>query len=192
MPHLPDAPWRSAPAGGPLDGPGGRRQIALVHRGREFPRFALARVLTSFGARAYIRPSRRAARLGVMARLRSSSLTIRWTGVRMPSEASCFGGSPGNRGEGPLRVPGCLTSESEERETWTAGSLRAALFARGVRPDETSAVLRFRSTYRSWLRAIGIAIGVTDLVKNVVTGRFQVLIQPESLILAQSERWRQA
>ena len=32
-----------------------------------------------------------------------------------------------------------------------------------------------------------------DLVKrNVVTCRFQVLIQPESLILAQSERWRQA
>ena len=25
-------------------------------------------------------------------------------------------------------VPGCLTSESEERETWTAESLRAALF----------------------------------------------------------------
>ncbi|HEY6257144.1 MAG TPA: hypothetical protein VIY51_15275 [Xanthobacteraceae bacterium] len=27
---------------------------------------------------------------------------------------------------GTVRVPGCLTSESEERETWTAESLRAA------------------------------------------------------------------
>ena len=56
-------------------------------------------------------------------------------------------------------VPGCLTSESEERETWTAESLRAALlrsakvdlhrkafiekaFTRKW-PEETSAVLRF-------------------------------------------------
>ena len=31
-----------------------------------------------------------------------------------------------------------------------------------------------------------------DLVKNVVTCREKVLIQLESLILAQSERWRQA
>src|SRR5258707_11990195 len=28
---------------------------------------------------------------------------------------------------GIVMVPGCLTSESEERETWTAESLRAAL-----------------------------------------------------------------
>ena len=35
-------------------------------------------------------------------------------------------------------------------------------------------------------------IVVVDLVKRDVTSRFQVLIQPESLILAQSERWRQA
>src|SRR3981189_252614 len=30
-------------------------------------------------------------------------------------------------GRGTVRVPGWLTSESEERETWTAESLRAAL-----------------------------------------------------------------
>jgi len=44
-----------------------------------------------------------------------------------------------------LGSPGCLTGESEERETWTAESLRAAWFAEkqfstGRRPDETSAV----------------------------------------------------
>ena len=53
-------------------------------------------------------------------------------------------------------VPGCLTGESEERETWTAESLRAAssignlcpkgwlrkrpIFEKRRRPDETSAV----------------------------------------------------
>ena len=48
--------------------------------------------------------------------------------------------------------PGCLTSEDEERETWTAESLRAAIldrrsgfersfvFEREEWPDETSAV----------------------------------------------------
>ena len=53
-------------------------------------------------------------------------------------------------GERDRQVPGCLTSESEERETWTAESLRAASsngemlrkrrFFAEVRPDETSAV----------------------------------------------------
>ena len=37
-----------------------------------------------------------------------------------------FDGAPGLRRAGPTPVPGCLTGESEERETWTAGSLRAA------------------------------------------------------------------
>ena len=45
-------------------------------------------------------------------------------------------------------IPGCLTGESEERETWTAESLRAAssggsipgLIQAQLRPDETSAV----------------------------------------------------
>src|SRR5262249_5242764 len=46
------------------------------------------------------------------------------------------------------QAPGCLTSESEERETWTAESLRAAssngealrLFSWGAAIEETSAV----------------------------------------------------
>jgi hypothetical protein len=54
------------------------------------------------------------------------------------------------------KVPGCLTSESEERETWTAESLRAA-FAIGATlsrkwPEETSAVLRFKVFYIGRLR----------------------------------------
>ena len=64
-------------------------------------------------------------------------------------------------------VPGCLTGESEERETWTAESLRAA-FAIGATlswkwPEETSAVLRFKVFY-----TVDRASGQTcrDLVKR--------------------------
>ena len=64
-------------------------------------------------------------RLGVRSRLRSSSLirVNRLPMKRRMLEAST--GSPALRGWG-LAIPGCLTSESEERETWTAESLRAA------------------------------------------------------------------
>ena len=46
-----------------------------------------------------------------------------------------------------ISVPGCLTSEDEERETWTAESLRVsgAGFGLHLRSDEkTSAVTRFK------------------------------------------------
>jgi len=56
---------------------------------------------------------------------------------------------------GTVPVPGCLTGESEERETWTAGVLAGCLFAGGVQPDETSAVLRFRSNTWTITRVIG-------------------------------------
>src|SRR5258706_12055089 len=50
----------------------------------------------------------------------------------------------GSPGRGTAMVPGCLTGESEERETWTAESLRAALSRRSnsstEAADETSAV----------------------------------------------------
>ena len=64
-------------------------------------------------------------RLGVRSRLRSSSLirVNRLPMKRRMLEAST--GSPALRGWG-LAIPGCLTSESKERETWTAKSLRAA------------------------------------------------------------------
>ena len=50
--------------------------------------------------------------------------------------------------KGSFAIPGCLTGESEERETWTAESLRAASSGGSIpgsiqaqlRPDETSAV----------------------------------------------------
>jgi hypothetical protein len=89
--------------------------------------------------------------------------------------------------------PGCLTGESEERETWTAESLRTASsngeglgFVRKRNGhEETSAVLRFRSTL--WLRKKS----EWDLVKRCDQPR-SISLQLESLILAQSERWRQA
>jgi hypothetical protein len=50
----------------------------------------------------------------------------------------------GSAEDGTHLVSGCLTSESEERETWTAESLRAAFASgkpnRAKRPEETSAV----------------------------------------------------
>src|SRR5580704_19223722 len=83
-----------------------------------------------------------------MARLRSSSL-ITVTSLRfVVSGAVASAALRLVRGEGILVVPGCLTGESEERETWTAESLRAAssggLIPGSIpaqwRPDETSAV----------------------------------------------------
>jgi len=55
-------------------------------------------------------------------------------------------------------VPGCLTGESEERETWTAESLRAAssngegfgFFRKRAAVEETSAVLRFKVHRAGW------------------------------------------
>ena len=52
----------------------------------------------------------------------------------------------GRRG---FKVPGCLTGESEERETWTAGSLRAAFARRNLArkwPGRDFGGRRFRST----------------------------------------------
>ena len=82
-------------------------------------------------------------------------------------------------GGGTVTVPGCLTSESEERETWTAESLRAALLRKregrpsteGLHPsaykekwpEETSAVLRFRS-YTVFVQA---ACGARARMKKV-------------------------
>ena len=64
--------------------------------------------------------------LGAMARLRSSSLNIRWQSFRLRSAAGGFDALWSPEGRGHSSAPGCLTSESEERETWTAESLRAA------------------------------------------------------------------
>jgi hypothetical protein len=92
-----------------------------------------------------------------------------------------------------------LTSESEERETWTAESLRTVVDGRSLLRSGGAVRTRLRrSTFqvntlmrkhqsdgpRQWRRA-------SVAVRNVI-GREKVLIQLESLILAQSERWRQA
>ena len=85
--------------------------------------------LTLSKAADYIRPHIGAPPLGAMVRLRSSSL-IAVTGHRPQVGGSGFGGSPAS-GRGSC-TPGCLTGESEERETWTAESLRVAWD--GLRP----------------------------------------------------------
>src|SRR3954447_20512520 len=102
-----------------------------------------------------------------------------------------------------LRIPGCLTSEDEERETWTAESLRVSntwklRFSNVRGRTKTSAVHvlhrlhhrcpRCESQAACWLRLT--KNGGTS--SNVVISRFKVQVQLESLILAQSERWRQA
>jgi hypothetical protein len=106
---------------------------------------------------------------------------------------------------GTASVPGCLIGESEERETWTAESLRAAssiedLSSIAVRPDETSAVdvsgqhlVVQAAGVRAMqvVRASGVRRQAWDLVKRCDQPG-KVLLQLESLILAQSERWRQA
>src|SRR5262245_686024 len=106
-------------------------------------------------------------------------------------------------------VPGCLTGESEERETWTAESLRAGssiervpsgifLETGGGRRDFGGT--RFRSTPFSCrtlvVRAVKIARIITCTRKtggtssNVSDQPRSDLMKLESLILAQSERWR--
>src|SRR5262245_16965835 len=123
-----------------------------------------------------------------MARLRSSSL---FEAGQLPITigSSWLRRSRNLRGDGTTSVPGCLTGESEERETWTAESLRAA-FPRGSNPPRDAVGRdfggrRFRSTL--WLRKQS----EWDLVKRCdQPGKSS--LQLESLILAQSERWRQA
>jgi hypothetical protein len=42
--------------------------------------------------------------------------------VRVSAALGLVARRRGGHGDGAFRVPGCLTSESEERETWTAES----------------------------------------------------------------------
>src|SRR5580700_9637307 len=109
-------------------------------------------------------------------------------------------------------VPGCLTSESEERETWTAESLRAALLRRIFpyrkalqcgRPERDFGGLTFLGRHCSragGMRASGASLKsagarmrkLSDLVKRCDQPGKSSQSKLESLILAQSERWRQA
>ena len=115
---------------------------------------------------------------------------------RLPSR---FSPRRGSRGRRSRKVPGCLTSESEERETWTAESLRTA-------SSNGEGFGLFSGRARSWKRLRRSTFQVNTMIvtvsnhrngqsgtsSNVVICREKVLIQLESLILAQSERWRQA
>ena len=138
----------------------------------------------------------------------TSRLSKHLTRNSEPSFRSVVGGReaspvfvPGLRGWG-LPAPGCLKSESEERETWTAESLRAASkdmlrHGRGCgQVENTSAV--YVSRYIATGRATGQVDGprqrwrrASDTSETCDQPRSN-LMKLESLILAQSERWRQA
>ena len=168
--------------------------------------FSLPGWLTCRQASAYITVIGHAAAFGATARLRSSSLIF---GDKASDPNRRRRSSTALRhtgGWGPPRSPGCLIGESEERETWTAESLRAAssiedLSSIVVRPDETSAVdvsgqhpgpRKRQGACDAQSRVPGHAREPEwDLVKRCDQPG-KVLIQLESLILAQSERWRQA
>src|SRR5579872_3251839 len=101
---------------------------------------------------------------------------------------------------GALARPGCLTGESEERETWTAESLRAGCVwwpceSKAIHmPSGRTRLRRYTFQVNTKIRIGAFACrseGRWDLVKRCDQPE-QNLIQLESLILAQSERWRQA
>jgi len=137
------------PSPAPAAGTGEERQKLPPESGDPQALFWTRWPLTIAALEAYIRPLGTPPlprRVGVSAKpLTDYSVNEHWAIILMAMFAS------------PCRMggaPGCLISESEERETWTAGSLRAAssngeasaFSATGAAVEETSAVLRFRST----------------------------------------------
>jgi hypothetical protein len=182
--------------------------LQLGNRGAaQIPLRGTFALLTRVKAAAYIRGSRCAVRLGVLARLRSSSLNASSYADPASDLGRKHGVSTALRASGGWDhpVPGCLTGESEERETWTAESLRAVRLGSG-QPGIGGGRTRLRRyTFQVntvVVQAAGHAreqsparLGAHaqewDLVKRSDQPG-KVLIQLESLILAQSERWRQA
>jgi len=123
---------------------GDRRKFRLTaaryHSGQENGHFWL----TTLRAEAYIQAIGAPSAYGAIARLWSSSLE-QWIGIRWFSDARASTALRLTEGWGPPWFPGCLKSESEERETWTAESLRAAFAWRSnssweAALEETSAV----------------------------------------------------
>ena len=130
----------------------------------------------------------------------------RCDGVPLKLPQRCFGGKctrnqSGAEGSvaylyrlGDIVSPGSLTSESEERETWTAESLRAA-FREGeiLRVGGRTRLRRYTFQVNTMVdRASNRSDDRSGTSSYVSDQPGKVLIQPESLILAQSERWRQA
>ena len=161
-------------------------------------------VLTFNRVEAYITRTRRTVRVTARWRACEAPHFSRQDSFRLRSEARGFD-APDSPGDGTTSVPGCLTGESEERETWTAESLRTA-FPRGSNPPRECGRTRLRrSTFqvntlvvkrqvRAWCESracLGAYEQEWDLVKRCdQPGKSS--LQLESLILAQSERWRQA
>jgi hypothetical protein len=83
------------------------------------------RVLTVTAAPAYIPPHGAAA---ASVRWRASEALHRYSVTSLRSQVGGLGFDRPSRPleGGIILIPGCLTGESEERETWTAGSLRTA------------------------------------------------------------------
>ena len=116
-------------------------------------------LLTGERLKPYIPPSRRAARLpGAWARRRSISLSI----VKAASEVDrkpCASTAveedfPVHREVETARFPGCLKIESEERETWTAESLRAAFMIEACfdqKERSRKRIRRFTFKVHRWL-----------------------------------------
>src|SRR5262249_1087424 len=132
----------------------------------------------------YTRSTARRPPRGVMARLRSSSLMLGGPASDLIGSVG-FDGSPGLPGEGTAWSRAVCQVNRKKQKRGRRGPCGPPPRER-ARPDETSAV-----------HVSGHTMGresdrkVTDLVKRC-DQPVQVLIQPESLILAQSERWRQA
>ena len=91
---------------------------------------------------------------------------------------------------------GCLTIESEERETWTAEVLADAPSQEGVSKKDTLTVT-FPDTGRCRRKTHSTVFGTRQdeapsgaALKSVTSQ--ESIFQLESLILAQNERWRQA
>jgi hypothetical protein len=174
---------------------------------RNLSKILWATWLTSSEGAAYIPATRRAAARcdGAPSKLLTDSGELPPTGSR-GFRLRRLSGTPER---GHSFASGCLTGESEERETWTAESLRAAC-SWGASQVGSVAVADFEK--QSSCHAVGRDFGGTrfrstpspcggirvslrgsrwDLVKRCDQPE-QVLSKLESLILAQSERWRQA
>ena len=91
-----------------------------------------------------------------------------------------FGSLPKMSGRRSCEAPGCLKSESEERETWTAESLRAASSngeGLGLFQESSGHGRDFGGlTFQGFLHCpIAQAIGRVGTSSNVVTSREKVL-----------------
>ncbi len=165
--------------------PADRARQKLPCARRTATMFLAAKPLTMAGAPAYISPLGTPPPRGGLACREAphcSAVNIRPRALG-PGGCAGFGGfsslcclGEGGRKTGPSWVSGCLTSESEERETWTAESLRAA-FAIG-KPFAQSGRKRLRrSTFQVNTMIVTVSNhrnGQSGTSSNVVISRDQI------------------